>query len=59
MELRDKQTRNKSRNVSLAHSPSFLSIFSLGSQGKKFKIKLIIFTTRQQHFTIYVARDSK
>jgi len=39
--LRDKQILGKSRQVSLAHN-SFLSIFFLGRQGKKRKIKLII-----------------
>jgi len=51
-ELLDKQMLSKSRDVSLVHSPSFLSIFSSGRQRKKFKIKLIIFATRQQHFAI-------
>jgi len=59
MERLDKQTLSKSGDVALAHSPSFLSIFSSGSQRQMFKIKLIIFATCQQHFAIYVARNSK
>jgi len=43
--FRDKRILSKSRDVSRVHSPSFLFIYSLGRQGKKFKIKLIIFAT--------------